>query len=112
VTGFAEVRPDFARCRVLRHAYEPAGEVEVGGVNLIAWRCTSCATLRYDRWNVRTGERWGKPTYAYPDGYQDRTEGRDNDWWRKTYAEILYQSGIIQTPPNADTRRRSRKAAG
>ncbi len=106
-----DFRPDFARCRVLRHAWEPAGEVEVGQVNLIAWRCTSCGTLRYDRWNVRTGERWGNASYVWPDGYKDRDSGHDGDWWRKSYAEYLYSVGAIQTPPSADTRRRAKRRA-
>jgi hypothetical protein len=108
---FTAARPDFARCRVLRHAWSPAGEVEVAGVNLIAWRCDSCGTLRYDRWNTRTGDRWGTPTYHYPDGYKDRDLGHDNDWWRKTYAEYLYSVGVLEDAPTESTRKRSKKRA-
>ena len=108
---FNTVRPDFARCRVLRHSWSPAGEVEVRGINLIAWRCDSCGTLRYDQWNTTTGARWGNPTYAYPDGYRDLEPGHDGDWWRKTYAEYLYSIGALEIAPMPSTRKRARKRA-
>jgi hypothetical protein len=100
------VRFDFARCRVLRHAWEASGETEDNGSKLLVLRCGSCGTMRYDRWNTRTGERWGKPSYIYPMGYQDREEGHDAEWWRVTYAEHLYSLGVIGKP-RADTRQRA-----
>jgi len=106
---FAAARPDFARCRALRHAWEPAGEVEVKQIKLLALQCSSCGTLRYDRWNTRTGERWGTSSYVWPDGYRDRDPGHDGDWWRVTYAEHLYSTGVLQDAPTRSTRKR-RKA--
>jgi len=106
-----DVRFDFARCRVLRHAWETTGENEAEGSKLIVQRCSSCGTFRYDRWNTRTGERWGKPSYIYPIGYQDRTEGRDADWWRVTYAEFLFKAGILGKAPRADTLPKAKKRA-
>lgn len=105
------VRFDFARCRVLRHSWEAHGETEGGGSKLLVLRCASCGTIRYDRWNTRTGERWGKPSYIYPLGYQDRIEGRDADWWRVTFAEFLHQSGVLGKAPASDTRARAKKRA-
>jgi len=105
---FVEVRPDFARCRVLRHRWEPAGEHKVDGSKLIVLRCDSCGTFRYDRWNTRTGVRWGNPTYAYPEGYKDSEPGHDAEWWRKSFAEHLYRDGVIKDRPSADTRKRAK----
>ena len=94
--NLATVRPDFARCRVLRHSWEVIGDTEDNGSKLIVLRCESCGTYRYDRWNTRTGERWGNPSYIYALGYQGRGEtSYDRDWWRKTYAEYLYSIGKI-----------------
>jgi hypothetical protein len=108
---FADVRSDFARCRVLRHSWQVTGETEANGSKLVVLMCESCTTLRYDRWNTRTGDRWGNPSYIYPIGYQDRDPGHDNDWWRKTYAEFLFSSGILEAAPSADTRPKARKRA-
>jgi hypothetical protein len=108
---FADVRSDFARCRVLRHSWQVTGETEDNGSKLIVLLCESCGTKRYDRWNTRTGERWGTPDYDYAIGYLDRHLGRDADWWRKTYAEFLFSSGILEAPPAADTRPKARKRA-
>lgn len=104
-------RRDFARCRVLMHAWQVIGEHEVVDSRLIVLRCESCGTVRYDRWNPRTGARWGKGSYQYPDGYKDTEPGHDREWWRKTYAEFLYADGLLDSPPSADTRKRGRKGA-
>lgn len=103
---FAAARYDFARCRVLRHAWEVTGESEANGSKLIVLRCSSCAMVRYDRWNTRTGERWGKPSYSQPDGYRDREPGHDPDWWRATFAEHLYSAGVLADAPKSSTRKR------
>jgi len=108
--NLATVRPDFARCRVLRHSWEVLGETEAAGSKLIVLRC-DCGTLRYDRWNTRTGERWGNASYIWPDGYRDREPGHDSDWWRKTYAEYLYSIGKVELEPLPDTRQRAKKRA-
>lgn len=104
-----EVRPDFVRCRAVGHSWEPAGEVESRGVRLIALRCGSCTTLRYNNWNMRTGERVGNAEYVYPDNYRDRDPGHDRDFWRKSYVDYLFSTGAIQTPL-PDTRRRRARA--
>ena len=109
-TAPASVQAEFVRCRVLRHSWEVKGETEASGSKLIVLLCTSCGTHRYDRWNTRTGERWGNPGYIYPPGYQDRGSGRDADWWRKTFAEHLYRAGVIQKP-GADTLPKAKKRA-
>ena len=106
--SFAAARPDFARCRVLRHSWEVTGETEANGSKLIVLVCESCGTKRYDRWNTRTGERWGNPDYLYDPSYKDRDPGHDNDWWRKVYAEYLYSTGVLDDAPAADTRKRKR----
>ena len=103
---FAAARPDFARCRTLRHAWEVTGETTDNGSKLIVLVCMSCGTKRYDRWNTRTGARWGKATYSWPPEYRDTEPGHDPDWWRVTFAEHLYAQGILTEPPRADTRKR------
>jgi len=87
---------NFARCRALRHAWDPAGEVEVRGIKLVAFQCSYCATLRYDRWDTRTGQRWGNSSYSWPEGY--RNPGHDQSWWRVRYVETLYASGVLSKP--------------
>jgi len=106
----ASVRYDFARCRVLRHSWQATGETEASGSKLVVLTCESCATIRYDRWNTRTGERWGKPSYIYALGYTDREPGHDADWWRKTYAEFLVHAGILESA-EPDTRQQAKKRA-
>lgn len=105
------VRFDFARCRVLRHSWEATGETEDNGSKLLVLRCTSCGTTRYDRWNTRTGERWGKPSYIYPSMYKDSGVGHDSDWWRQTYAEFLYSAGVLTEAPSSTTRKRGSRGA-
>jgi hypothetical protein len=108
--NLASVRYDFARCRVLRHSWQVTGEVESNGSKLIVLRCESCGTHRYDRWNTRTGDRWGKPNYVYAAGYQDREPGHDADWWRKSYAEFLVHAGVLEAA-EPDSRPRAKKRA-
>lgn len=104
---FSAARYDFARCRVLRHSWEVTGETEANGSKLIVLTCTSCGTQRYDRWNTRTGARWGKPSYAYDPAYRDTEPGHDAEWWRQSFAEHLYAQGILAEAPAPDTRKRS-----
>ena|SRR6476469_5788196 len=104
---FAAARPDFARCRVLMHSWEVTGEAKAESSHLIVLQCASCGTVRYDRWNPRTGMRWGKPSYHHPDGYKDTEPGHDRDWWRMTYAEHLYSTGVLKDAPSPTSRKRS-----
>ena len=106
--SFPAARFDFAQCRVLRHHWEATGEHEVDGSKLIVLTCTSCGTTRWDRWNTRTGQRWGKASYQWPDGYRDTEPGHDQDWWRATFADHLYRQGVLSEAPRADTRRRAK----
>jgi hypothetical protein len=97
--------PDYLRCRVLRHAWEAAGSAESAAGQLLVNRCTSCGTLRYDSYDLATGARLRHPDYAYPEGYQDKGEGHDADWYRKSWIEHLYRIGVIDTAL-PDTRKR------
>jgi len=99
----------FARCRALRHAWEVTGEHEHNGSKLIVLQCTYCGTQRYDRWNARTGQRWGNASYRWPEGYRDRDPGHDGDYWRMTFAEYLYSLGVLDDAPSPTTRKRGRK---
>jgi hypothetical protein len=110
--AFPRARPDFARCRSLRHAWTVTGETESNGSKLIVLRCEACGTVRYDRWNTRTGQRWGHPSYSWPDGYRDTEPGHDADWWRMTFAEHLYSAGILTDAPSPDTRKRGTRRTG
>jgi len=87
--------PDYLRCRVLRHSWEAAGSVESGAGRLLVNRCTSCGTLRYDSYDLRTGARLANPDYVYPDDYKDTEDGHDADWFRKSWIEHLYRTGVI-----------------
>jgi len=84
-----EAALDYARCRTLRHAWDPIGSGDRRpqfGV-LVCLRCVFCGTLRYDKFSPVTGERIDRPQYDYPAGY--RGEKHDQSWWRAAWSETV-----------------------
>ena len=80
----------YARCRTLRHAWEPIGGGQRKPLfgDLITYRCIFCGGLRYDKVSRITGDRLGPPQYDMPPGYKD--VGKHNSaWWRAAYLETV-----------------------
>lgn len=102
---------DFARCRTLRHGWEPigAGDRRPEFGVLVCLRCIFCGTLRYDKFSPVTGERIGYPSYDWPEGY--RGEHHDLSWWRASWAETI--SDVLNHPDDNVTpiKRKARRAS-
>jgi len=85
-----EAAESFARCRSLRHGWEPIGggqrKPQFG--DLVTYRCVFCGGLRYDKVSRLTGQRIASPQYDMPPGYR-ASEKHDSNWWRATYLETI-----------------------
>jgi len=85
-----EAVESFARCRTLRHAWEPigGGQRKPAFGELVTYRCVFCGGLRYDKVSRLTGQRIATPQYDMPPGYR-QVGKHDSNWWRATYLETI-----------------------
>ncbi len=85
-----EQAEQFARCRTLRHAWEPIGGGQRKPLfgDLVTYRCLFCGGLRYDKVSRITGDRLASPQYDMPEGYRSELR-HDGKWWRAAYLETI-----------------------